>query len=363
MISDVFQTDLIPLLRRAGLIASDHPAIHPLSGGVSCDILLIEENGRRIVVKRALEKLRVKEDWFADTVRNRFEQAYMRYAGEGAPGSVPRILLADADRNFFAMEYLGDGWVNWKTELLSGRVDSRYARTAGETLAVIHRASWGNDALRKQFATTPNFFKLRIEPYLLTTGARNPALEPFFKAEAARLAATSLALVHGDFSPKNILLHAGSDRVVILDCEVAWFGDPAFDLAFFLNHLLLKALHQPAVKDDYLSLAARFLDAYRSRLGSHGTAELETRFTRLLLMLLLARADGKSPVEYLADQPGKKQRIRDFVSRELPDLPTSFAALATRWSAAISCHAENHSCSKPGIFAVEDNRAPGCGCP
>jgi aminoglycoside phosphotransferase (APT) family kinase protein len=333
--ADPYPTDLIPSLRAAGLVVSENPAIRVLSGGVSCDILLIEEGDRRIVVKRALEKLRVKDEWFADTARNRYEQAYMRYANEVAPGSVPRILHADGERNFFAMEYLGDGWANWKTELLAGRVEPRYARTAGETLAAIHRASWGDGALQERFATTPNFFKLRIEPYLLTTGTRNPALEPHFKAEAERLGGASLALVHGDFSPKNIMLDAGSARMAIIDCEVAWFGDPAFDIAFFLNHLLLKALHRPPVKESYLSLGTAFLEAYRPGLGGHWSAQFEARATRLLLMLLLARVDGKSPVEYLLNQTGKQGLVREFVARELPDPPATFAALAARWAAAL----------------------------
>jgi aminoglycoside phosphotransferase (APT) family kinase protein len=327
--------ELITSLRAAGLVASETPEVRPLSGGISSEILLVEEGGRRIVVKRALERLRVKDEWFADTVRNRYEQAYMRYAGQVAPGCVPRILHADGERNFFAMEYLGEGWVNWKTELFSGRIEPRYARTAAETLAAIHGASWGNAALREAFATTAIFFNLRIEPYLLATGARHPALEAHFKAEAARLEGASLALVHGDFSPKNIMLDADSARVAILDCEAAWFGDPAFDIAFFLNHILLKALHRPPLKEGYLSLGTAFLETYRSRLGGHASARFEARAVRLLLMLMLARVDGKSPVEYLLGQTGKQELVREFVHRELPAAPETFATLAARWTAAL----------------------------
>ena len=65
------------------------------------------------------------------------------------------------------------------------------------------------------------------------------------RAEAERLVTCRSVLVHGDFSPKNLLV--SGDRLVIIDCEVAWYGDPAFDLAFLLNHLCLKALyHAPA---------------------------------------------------------------------------------------------------------------------
>lgn len=332
----MIEPDLIDELRRAGLLRSDSPVAAPLAGGISSDILLVDDGGCRIVVKHALEKLRVKDDWFADTSRNFFEQAYMRYAGSVVPGCVPQILYADGERQFFAMEYLGDGWANWKSELLDGRAEPRYAATAGATLAAIHGASWEDAGLRKQFATTPNFIKLRIDPYLLTTGARNPGLDVFFQAEAERLACTSQALVHGDFSPKNILLASGSARIAVLDCEAAWFGDPAFDLAFFLNHLLLKALHLPAHRDAFLALAKTFLAAYRTRLGERFSPDLEARTTRLLLMFLLARVDGKSPVEYLAGQAEKQNFIRDFVTRALPQPPATFAGLADRWACALS---------------------------
>ncbi|MEI6340181.1 MAG: aminoglycoside phosphotransferase family protein, partial [Verrucomicrobiota bacterium] len=213
----------------------------------------------------------------------------------------------------------------------TGRIDPAYARAAGKILAAIHRTSWGDDALRKQFATTPNFHKLRIEPYLVTSGRRNPALESYFLTAAEDLENTSLALVHGDFSPKNILLRTGTAEITILDCEVAWFGDPAFDIAFLLNHFFLKALHRPELKPGYFSLGSFFLEAYRPGLGAHWSVELEARAVRLLLLLLLARVDGKSPVEYLAEQTEKQRQIREFVTRELPDPPHGLGELSNRW--------------------------------
>jgi len=330
-----FASQAIASLHAAGVLSGSVPAVTPLGGGVSCEILLIEEGTRQMVVKRALEKLRVKAEWLADPGRNRSEQDYLRYAGVVVPGSVPRILHADPEANFFAMEYFGAGWSNWKSELLAGRIEPAAAIAAGHTLAAIHRASWGDEALRRRFATTANFFKLRLEPYLLTAGARNPPLEAYFQAEAARLADTSLALVHGDFSPKNILVSEDSARIVVLDCEVAWFGDPAFDLAFFLNHLLLKALHSPARKERHLGLGRVFLGSYRSELGAHWSDELERRVCRLTLLLLLARLDGKSPVEYLENQPEKHQILRDFVARELPATVAGFEGLAARWNVAL----------------------------
>ena len=111
-------------------------------------------------------------------------------------------------------------------------------------------------------------------------------------------------LVHGDFSPKNLLI--GPDGPVVLDAECAWYGDPAFDLAFVLNHLLLKGAWRPQWRERYLELFAALVDAYRGhvRRGSRGR-RVEQRAATLLPALLLARVDGKSPVEYLT----RRQRL------------------------------------------------------
>ena len=326
--------EILRNLRDSGMLRSASPGISPLAGGVSCDIHLIEDGERRFVIKWALGKLRVKDDWFADTARNHFEQAYMRYADSVVPGCVPRILHADATLGYFAMEYLGDGWRNWKSELLAGRADPAHAARAGGILGSIHAASWENDTLREEFATTENFRQLRIDPYLLTAGMRNPALEAYFRDEADRLAKTPLALVHGDFSPKNMLLHT-EERLVILDCEVAWFGDPAFDVAFLANHFFLKALHLPAHAPEFLELVAAFLAAYRNALGPTRATSVEVRAARLLPMLLLARVDGKSPVEYLDGRPAEQKAIREFAGRVIPSSPTSFADLIGGWKLTI----------------------------
>src|SRR5262249_35175669 len=160
------------------------------------------------------------------------------------------------------------------------------------------------------FAGHSCFDQLRIEPYLLTTGRRHPQLEDLFRAEAQRLGATRECLVHGDFSPKNILI--GVDRLVVLDCEAAWYGDPAFDICFMLTHLFLKALLHAGAADS-LQLIRTFRQEY---IRVAGRTTLEDRVPRLLLMLLLARVDGKSPVEYL-EEP-QRAFVRDFVCAHLP---------------------------------------------
>ncbi|MBC7927077.1 MAG: phosphotransferase [Bryobacteraceae bacterium] len=291
--------DLIPQFAAAGLIADPAAvSIQPLTGGVSSEIALIREPGRRsFVAKRALSQLRVSEEWYVDLSRNGFECDYLEYVGHVLPHSVPAV-LARGD-GWFAMEYLDtQEHANWKSLLLSGDVQAIHSARAGETLARIHQFSYHSSEARKTFHSFDNFHQLRIDPYFVTTARRHPNLAAAFQEASDQLTQTSECLVHGDFSPKNILVSAS--RLIVLDCEVAWFGDPSFDVAFLLNHLLLKSLyHAPANRGLADSIEA-FLTSYFTQWPAQRDS-LEQRTARLLPLLLLARVDGKSPAEYLTN--------------------------------------------------------------
>ena len=320
----------LDLLRRDGVVRGANARITPLAGGVSCEIYLVENGTERFVVKRALAKLKVKADWFADVSRNRHEWEYIRYVARFLPSAVPELGHCSIDNNYFAMEHLNGSYQNWKQLLLSGRADVAHAQSAGNLLGQIHRQSAGDSEAMRLFDTTPNFFQLRLEPYLLAAGAKHPDLRRLFEAEVDRLAAARECLVHGDFSPKNILI--GPERMVLLDCEVAWYGDPVFDIAFLLNHLFLKALLRPANATALRRVADEFWTAYQIE---RPAPELDARVARLLPMLMLARVDGKSPVEYL--NPGQQQRVREFVSATIlsrPDL--RLGELADAWFSGLA---------------------------
>lgn len=318
--SDAF----LELLRRDGVVHSPQARLTPLSGGVSCEIYLVEDGSEKFVVKRALAKLRVKADWFADVNRNRHEWEYIRYVAKFLPSAVPALRHCSQTDNYFAMEHLNGNFANWKQLLFAGQATVENASLAGNLLAQIHKHSAGDAEARRLFDTIQIFFQLRIEAYLLATAAKHAKLRPHIEAEAARLAATSECLVHGDFSPKNILV--SPDRMVILDCEVAWYGDPVFDLAFLLNHFFLKALlHAP--RD--ISMREMIRTFWTSYQATRPSPELESRLCRLLPMLLLARVDGKSPVEYL--DAGRQQFIREFVQLKLFLDNFALRALTDSW--------------------------------
>ena len=322
------QTDeFLEVLRRNGHVCDPQARLVPMHGGVSSEIYLVEDGTRKFVVKWALAKLKVKDDWFADVGRNRSERDYMECVGRMMPGAVPQLSFSSADDGYFGMEYLGEDFLNWKQALLAGEFSAIHAGLAGRILGEIHRRTAGDEGLRKQFDTTQNFHQLRVEPYLLTTGERHPALRSLFDAEAQRIESTREALVHGDFSPKNILIR--DDRMVLLDCEVAWYGDPVFDVAFFLNHLFLKSLHHAPRRCGGDEMVDAFWRAYAEERSAAEALEIEKRLVPLLLMLLLARVDGKSPVEYLAVQ--KQEFIRAFVTEHLPSPPESLQALREIW--------------------------------
>jgi aminoglycoside phosphotransferase (APT) family kinase protein len=317
---------VLAFLQGAGLAAADEaPPATALAGGVSSDIWRVDLRSGPVCVKRALPRLRVAQLWEAPVERNRYEWRWMQAAARIAPGCAPRVLAHD-DAGVFAMEYLdGARYPLWKDALREGRADPAFARQVGGRLGGIHAATAGDARIAADFATDASFHAIRLEPYLLATAARHPDLAGQLRSLAARTAATRTALVHGDVSPKNIL--AGPQGPVFLDAECAWYGDPAFDFAFCLTHLLLKCLWVPPA-------ATRFLECFDALaagyLAAHGAPGLEARAASLLPALLLARVDGKSPVEYLTAQ-AQKARVRAVARPLLVSPPETLAEVRAAW--------------------------------
>ncbi len=308
--SNTVPSDFFATLRRDGVLRHPDATLTPLTDGVSSEIFRVNDGGEVFVAKRALPRLRVKDEWIADVSRNRYEQMYIQYVARLLPAAVPSLRPGPVDRGYFAMEFLGPEFSSWKRMMLQGKAHFQDAQRAAALLGTIHAHSASDSEAARQFDTTTNFIQLRVDPYLLTTGKRHPDLQPLFVAEAERLAATRQCLVHGDFSPKNLMV--SPSRMVLLDCEVAWYGDPAFDLAFLFTHLLLKGLYHAPRQIGLEQMCHAFWQSYVDVAGhAIDTRELEPRVARLLLMLLLARMDGKSPIEYVTD-PKQADWVRQF---------------------------------------------------
>jgi aminoglycoside phosphotransferase (APT) family kinase protein len=285
------------------------PDGEPLAGGVSSDIWRITlPGGEALCVKRALPKLKVAADWRAPVARNLYEARWMRHAGAAAPGAVPALLGQDEATGTLAMQWLPPAdHAPWKQRLRDGQVEPAFAAEVARRLARVHAATAADPAVAQEFPTDAIFYAIRLEPYLLATARAHPDLAAELERLVAVTAGTKRALVHGDVSPKNILVGPGGP--VFLDAECAWWGDPAFDLAFCLNHLLLKCLWTPPARDGFLACFDALAEAYLAGVDWEPAAALEARAAHLLPGLFLARVDGKSPVEYLTEEVDKN-RVR-----------------------------------------------------
>ncbi len=317
-------------LARMGLLRPDDtPRFRPLGGGVSSDIWRVEAGARRFCVKRALPRLRVAADWRVPVARNRYEAAWLRTVAGILPEAVPELLGEDREGGLFAMAWLDPGThPPWKGELLAGRIDPAAAAAVGRALARIHGETAGRPEIARRFATDGLFHALRLEPYLEATARAHPRVAERLHRLAATTARHRFVLVHGDVSPKNILL--GPRGPVFLDAECAWYGDPAFDLAFCLNHLLLKAVHRPDRCEPLLAAYAALHDAYLAGIRFAPATGLAERVARLLPGLLLARIDGKSPVEYLETE-AQRAFVRETAIRLLWEPPARPEAIAALW--------------------------------
>jgi aminoglycoside phosphotransferase (APT) family kinase protein len=307
----------------------DRCSCTPLSGGVSSDILRVDVAGRSFCVKRALAKLKVAADWRAPVERNHSEAEWLRVAGEIVPDAAPRLVAEDPQAGLFAMQWLEpESYPVWKSQLREGTIEPDVAAEVGRRIARIHAATAGRREIAARFATDHIFHPIRLEPYLLATAERHPDVAPALRAIAEGTARTKLALVHGDVSPKNILV--GPHGPVFLDAECAWYGDPAFDLAFCLNHLLLKCLWQPQWRARYLGAFRKLGEAYLGGVAWEPRDVFEARCARLLPGLLLARVDGKSPVEYVTAE-ADRDRVRACARPLLRAPRTQLAEIAEAW--------------------------------
>ncbi len=273
--------------------------------------------------------MRVEREWLAPIERNQYEFGWLRVVSAIAPNAVPRLIAHDAERNLFVMEFLApESHPLWKSELHCGRADPAFAAQLGQLLALIHRSTAHNPAIAAEFPTDAIFHSLRLEPYLEATALLHPDLAPTLHRLVATTATSKHALVHGDVSPKNILV--GPQGPVLLDAECAWYGDPAFDLAFCLNHLLLKCLWTPAASADFLRCFDSLRDAYLAGVTWEPADALEARAAALLPALFLARVDGKSPVEYLtaADQ----DRVRRIAKPLIQAGPERLETVRRTWA-------------------------------
>jgi hypothetical protein len=311
-----------------GLIPAEPAAsIEALGWGISNVVMKVSAPGDCFVFKQSLPKLRVKDDWPFDRSRIFVERDCMALLAELLPpGSVPAVRFSDDENFIFGMSCAPDGGILWEQALLEGQINLTTAERVGALLAIMHNRAAADPRAQNRFASETVFIQGRVDPYHWTMAKAHPDLAPMIEAEVQRMLKTKRTLVHGDYSPKNMFIYP--DHVLILDFEVAHFGDPAFDAAFCINHLVLPAIRFPARSARYLDAARAFWRAYVQGLTPGLDPEIEITTIRELGCLLLARIDGKSKIPYITDEL-TKALARRIARKILLGAETSLEALFT----------------------------------
>jgi 5-methylthioribose kinase len=326
---------VVRALERLGLVTPGSDVrFARLTGGVASDIWRVDAGAQRFCVKRALAKLKVAEDWRAPVERSRHEYNWIRIARQVLASAAPEPFGYDEEAGLIVLSYYDPAEFRlWKDELRLGRVDIAFARAVGRSIGRIHAGTAGDPHVAELFRTDRIFHAIRLEPYLLATARRHPDVASRLEQLVETTSRTKKALAHGDVSPKNILV--GPEGPVFLDAECAWYGDPAFDAAFCLNHLLLKCLWTSSAREGFLAAFDALASAYLAEVTWESAADLERRAAHLLPGLLLARVDGKSPVEYLTRE-ADKARVRRVARRFLMEPVDHLTPIRAAWASELT---------------------------
>jgi 5-methylthioribose kinase len=318
--------NVVEFLRRRGWIGPGEAIARPLGGGVSNVVLRIDywegRWERKLVVKQSLPQLRTRDAWFSDRERIYREQEVMRVLGPLLPPlAVPEVLFEDRENFVFAMTNTPRLRGVWKDLLLlfRGACSQDLAGLAGQLLGRMHQATAGRADLRERLGDHAVFVQLRVEPFYERVRQRRPEVAEAVTPLIDQLLTVKEALCHGDFTPKNLLVH--TDGFTLVDYETAHYGDPTMDLGLCLAHLLLKA-----VKFDggpLLDSMRGFWGGYESEVRFRPLAELRARAIAHCGVCLLARIDGTSPVEYLPEEP-KQDAVRRLGRSLLLERPANW---------------------------------------
>ena len=338
---DIEQPDaLVAYLRASSRIAREEsPRIEILKGGVSNRTVLVERRtGESWVLKQALPKLRVKVDWFSDPSRIRREALGLQWLAKLAPsGTITPLVFEDPKHHLLAMEAVPEPHENWKALLLGGRLDVGHVTQFAALLGAIHRrAAESSDPLRDIFGDRTFFESLRLEPYYAYAAVQVPAARDFLHDLIQDTLRRRLTIVHGDYSPKNILVR--DERLVLLDHEVIHWGDPAFDIGFALTHLLSKAHHRRDSR--FVEAALQFCRTYGEVVGPvYWDDNLQTMATRHTLGCMLARVAGRSPLEYLNETERARQQCWVLAAINTPPVPITDLLPLFSWT--MESHADH----------------------
>jgi 5-methylthioribose kinase len=305
-----------------------------LAWGVSNAVLRVSpDRGDPLVLKQSRGQLRTKDPWFSRLDRIWREVEVMRCVEPLLPaGVIPRVLFEDRENYLFAMEAVAAGHIVWKQSLLEGRADAAIASRLGTYLGTLHRQTAFRPELQSLFGDTEVFVQLRVDPFYRRVAEAAHSATPHIDRLISEMFSLPVCLVHADFSPKNVLI--ADQRIVLVDFETGHYGDPAFDLGFFLSHLLLKSIRHAERFASYAALTTAFWGTYQEELTElHSYAaftppEILRRTIGHLAGCMWARIDGTSKIDYL--QEPQRRLVREFCEGLFDDRPADWNCLLQR---------------------------------
>ena len=287
-------------MRERGWTDGGFCQVEELAGGVSNVVFRVRTFKGLSVLKQSRPQLRTADPWFSDLSRIYREIDAMQLLEPRLPdGCVPRVLFRDDENYAFLMTHAPRDNRDWRSVLLAGDVDPKLGDLAGQLLGRIHESTRVDIEAMANLRDRTVFEQLRVEPFYRRVAARLPEIAPLLQPLIDDVTTAEICLCHGDFSPKNLLLHG--DGFTLVDYETAHLGDPAFDLGFFLSHLFLKAIMLPDKLQAFRLLFAGFWRGYQDACWFKPFIALQGRGMHHLAGCLLARVDGASPAPYLDD--------------------------------------------------------------
>lgn len=305
------EKSVVPYLRHRGILHAD-ATVEIFGGGVSSRVFGIHNQDVDLVLKQALPELKAPITWPADRRRATTEARAIKTLQGVTPKNVPQLIDVDPEEFTLTMTRSPREFSVWKTELLGGNIQPEIGRELGRILATWHNFGAENDDVRKRFLEDKLFEQLRVWPFYREVQERNPQYSELISKLITEITDEKITLVHGDFSPKNILV-LPEEEPVILDFEAINTGNPVFDLAFLLGHLVCKDIRTDSSDEKALlrETAIEFLNEYRK----YSKIPVAVNLKDHVAMIALARVDGVSLVNYLDSD--KQERVRSVAKSVL----------------------------------------------
>jgi len=315
------ENTVVAYLTNRGII-SGSAEVEELTGGVSNVVLAVKAVNKDLVLKQALPQLKVAAIWKADQRRAIVEANGMKLLHSITPDSVPELIDFDPEDFTLTMERLPRECTVWKSDLLAGVIKPSIGSDLGRILATWHNYGAVTKEARDAYMEDSLFEQLRVTPFYRAVAKVNPPLDSRIQDLITEITTAKTTLVHGDFSPKNIMI-SGSDKPIVLDFEVMHTGNPVFDLGFVSAHLLCKYLRteDQTQRALFRETAISFIDSYAQTCD----IEVAKSLPHHVAVIALARVEGVSPVNYLDE--GGKARVQSVTKAALANPQMIFQGL------------------------------------